>query len=139
MRPGEYGRDRVPVTGHALDIPQRLKELDERYFIVLNTRAQKYEIHYEQPWGDTLECVLPYEALDERTIRHVREHDIRRRDELVREMEEHNRRMEEAAVKNYLDEAAERTREAFQYVRRRTDREEIPPELTRTGKERGNG
>ena len=40
MREGEYGKGRVPVVSHALDIPARLKELDEGYFVMLNRKTQ---------------------------------------------------------------------------------------------------
>ena len=54
----------------------RLKELDPGYLILLNTVTQKFEVHHEAAVGGTLECVLPYDELDERTIRHVRQHRI---------------------------------------------------------------
>ena len=130
MREGEFGRGRVPVVSHALDIPARLKELDEGYFVMLNVRTQKFEIWREDGEEGVLECVLPYGELDERTIRHVREHRIERMQELIREAEEHNLRLETEAKKRWLDEAGERTREAIRYLDRRPGLEKIPAELT---------
>lgn len=129
MREGEYAPGRIPVTSHALDIPGRVKELDGRLFIMLNTRTQKYEIHSASETGSTLECVLPYEALDERTVRHVRRHRIERTEELAREVEEHNARLEEDERRRWLAAAGERTAEALKYLRGRTDTDEIPKEL----------
>ena len=131
MREGEYGRDRVPVTSHALDIPQRLKELDEGYFMMLNVRTQRYEVWHGSGGEGVLECVLPYEALDERTVRHVREHRVERMEELIREVEAHNARLEEEAKRSWLTQAGERTYEAFSYLRKRTGEDEIPVELLR--------
>ena len=129
MREGEYGRDRIPVTGNALDIPQRLKEMDEGYFVMFNVRHQKYEIWHGSGSGGVLECVLPYDALDARAIRHVREHRIERQEELIREVEAHNRLLEQNLKKQWLEQAGERTREAVRYLRNRTDTDEIPKEL----------
>ena len=130
MREGEYGRDRVPVVSHAMDIPERLKELDEGYFVMLNRRTQKFEVWHRGDGEGTLECVLPYEALDERAVRHVREHRIERMEQLAREIEEHHARLEEEVKKKWLEDAAARTREAFAYLRNKgTD--EIPEELAR--------
>lgn len=129
MREGEYGKGRVPVVSHALDIPARLKELDERYFVMLNTDTQKYEIHCAGADEMTLECVLPFGELDERSIRYAREHRMERMEEILREMEAHNRSVEEKARKTWLREAGERTMEAVKYLKNRTDTDEIPKEL----------
>lgn len=130
MREGECARDRVPVVSHALDIPQRLKELEPGYFVILNTRTQKYEVHH----GDgqnTLECVLPYDELDERTVRHVRKHRMERLEALVREVEAHNRRLEEEAARAFLEDAGQRTKEAVRYLSNNSRTDEIPKELMR--------
>ena len=129
MREGEYGRDRVPVVSHAMDIPARLKEMDEGYFVMLNSRTQRYEIWHRGEGEGMLECVLPYQELDERTIRHVREHRMERMQALIAEIEAHNRRLEEEAKRKWLDEAGERTKEAFRYLRKRETEEEIPEEI----------
>lgn len=128
MRAGEYAKDRVPVVSHALEIPERLRELDPAYFIMLNTRTQKYEVHYgEGP--NTLECVLPYETLDERTVRHVRSHRIERLETLAKEIEEHNRRLEEKTTRSFLEDAGQRLGDAAKYLQNNTKTDEIPKEL----------
>lgn len=131
MREGEYGRDRVPVVSHAMDIPERLKELDEGYFVMLNVRTQKFEVWHRGGGEGMLECVLPYDGLDERAVRHVREHRMERMEQLLREIEAHNERLEEEEKRRWLDEAGERTREAFRYLRNRSGTDEIPEELMR--------
>lgn len=136
MREGEYGRDRVPVVSHALDIPARLKELDEGYFVMLNVKTQKFEVWHEGGGAGVLECVLPYDSLDERAVRHVREHRIERMDALIREIEAHNERLEEEAKRKWLQAAGDRTKEAFDYLRHKPGQEEIPGELIGKGEER---
>lgn len=121
--------NRVEIKSHALDIPARLQELDEHYRIYLNTKSQKYEVFYKESNGCVLECVLPYDELDERTIRHVIKHRIERVHELEREVEEHNRRLEQRAERQWLNEAADRTKEALNYLRRNEKTDEIPKEL----------
>lgn len=131
MRSGEYGRDRVPVVSHAMDIPERIRELDEGYFVMLNVKTQRFEIWHRGEGEGVLECVLPYEALDERAVSHVRQHRIERMEQLIREIEEHNARLEAEAKKKWLDEAGEKTKEAFDYLRNKSGAEEIPEELMR--------
>ena len=128
-RAGEFWRDRIPVVSHALDIPARLKELDPNYVVMFNAATQKYEIHYGESGWSTLECVLPYDELDERAIRHVREHRIERMEAIVREMEEHNRRIEEEAYRSMMDKAEQQTKEAMKYLRNNSKTDEIPKEL----------
>ena len=129
MREGEYGRDRIPVVSHAMDIPARLKEMDEGYFVMLNRKTQRFEVWHRGDGEGMLECVLPYGELDERTVRHVREHRMERMAELMREIEEHNARIEEEAKKAWLKRAEERTREAFGYLKNKAAEDEIPQEL----------
>ena len=136
MREGEYGRGRIPVVSHAMDIPDRIRELDKGYFVMFNTKIQKYEVWHRGDGEGVLECVLPYDGLDERAVRHVREHRLERMEQLIREIEEHNARLEAEAQKKWLDEAGDRTKEAFDYLRRRSDIHEIPAELLR---EKGEG
>lgn len=131
MREGEFGRDRVPVVSHAMDIPARLKELDKGYFVMLNVKTQRFEVWHRGDGEGMLECVLPYDGLDERAVRHVREHRMERMEELIREIEEHNARLEEEARRSWLEKAGERTREAFSYLRNKPGEEEIPEELLR--------
>lgn len=129
MREGGYGRNRIPVVTHALDIPERLKELDEGYFVMLNTVTQRFEIWHRGDGEGALECVLPYDALDERAVRHAREHRTERLEQLVGEIEAHNLRIEEKAKRDWLEEAGMRTKEAFDYLRNKSGRDEIPEEL----------
>ncbi len=129
MREGEYARNRVPVVSNALNIPERLKEMDEGYFVMFNTAVQRFEIWHRGSGEGILECVLPYDALDARALRHVREHRIERQEQLMREVEEHNRLLEEQMKRDWLQKAGERTREAVRYLKRRTDTDEIPKEL----------
>jgi len=129
VREGEFAAGRVPVVSHAMDIPRRLKEMDEGYFVMFNVRLQKFEVWHRDTGDGVLECVLPYEELDERTVRHVREHRMERMEALIREIEEHNRRLEERAQREWLEAGAVRTKEAIMYLKNKSAVDEIPKEL----------
>ena len=131
MRAGEYGRDRIPVVTHVMDIPERIRELNEGYFVMFNKQTQKFEVWHGDGREGVLECVLPYDALDERAVRHIRQHRMERMEQLIREIEEHTARLEADAQKKWLDEAGAKTKEAFDYLRRRSGIDEIPTELLR--------
>ena len=125
----KYAKDRIEIRTHALDIPDRVRALDERLTIMLNRKTQRYEIWRSEPDGATLECVLPYDQLDARTVGHVRAHRIERLEMLQREIEEHNRRLEEKTRRAWLEKAGELTREAVKYLNGKADKDEAPDEL----------
>lgn len=74
-----------------LGVARRLKSIDDGYFVFLNYRTGKLEVHNKKNGANTLCLVLPYDALDERTVRRVRETRIERADELVAEIERSQR------------------------------------------------
>lgn len=66
-----------PIFQSVYGIPERLKEYDPNFFLVFNTRTQKYEIHsLENPFS-TFCLTLPYDQLDVRSLRHLWKNDIR--------------------------------------------------------------
>ena len=128
-REGEYARDRIPVTSHVTDIPARLKEIAPGYFVMLNTRTQRYEIHDSaQPFG-TLACALPFDALDARALDYARRYHVSRLMETAREVDACNERLERDAQARLMDRAAQKTREAVNYLKHKTDTDTIPKEL----------
>ena len=128
-REGEFAEGRIPVTSHATDIPARLKEIRPEYFIMLNTRTQRFEIHDAGQRDGTLACVLPFDALDARALEYARRYHVSRLAETAREIDDFNERLEREAQKRHLDRAADRTREALNYLKDRTDTDIIPKEL----------
>ena len=128
-REGEYAPNRIPVLSNATDIPARLKALRASWFVMFNTRSQRFEIHdAAQPEG-TLACALPFDALDARAIEYARRYRVARLEETAREVEAFNERLEREARRDYLNRAADKTREALNYLRNKADTDAIPKEL----------
>lgn len=113
-REGINDEERVAVTGDALDIVERLKELYDGYFVMLNRRTQKYELHVSGQ-RCTLGCEFPFETLDARAIEYARRHERERIDEYMREMEKEEIR-EEARKAGRIREAAERMADGLAYL-----------------------
>lgn len=68
----------IPIFSHVHDIPRRVHQYDESFFVVFNKHNQKYEIHSLDYQGDnTISCTIPYDELDSRTLDHLWENDIR--------------------------------------------------------------
>jgi len=128
-REGEFAAGRIPVTSHVTDIPARLKALAPGYFVMFNTRAQRFEIHDAAQRGGTLACVLPFDALDSRAVEYARRYHVSRLAETAGEVDAFNERLEREAREKYLERAAGKTREALTYLEKRTDTDIIPKEL----------
>jgi hypothetical protein len=107
-----------PIFSHVFDIPKRVYEYDNSFFVVFNTRNQRYEVHsLDYPGEDTISVTVPYKNLDERTLRHIYRNDIRvhgmeifRRLELAEEKEE---KRKERETKNFTEDFAREHQSAF--------------------------
>ena len=87
-------------------IVQRLKEIEPTYFVALNYKTGRFELHAQNRRGGTLALTLPFESLDERTVRFVRQTRSERLKELIRETEEHNARIARQETQKIIDKAA---------------------------------
>ncbi len=86
-----------PIFTSTLEIPERLREMDPNYFLVFNTKTQKYEVHNLAHKGNTYGVTIYYEELDYRTLYITRASDLRVRGKnLFREIDEHNERLEKS-------------------------------------------
>lgn len=77
------------IEGDLFGICDRLKSIDDGYYIFLNYKTGKFEVHNSKD-AVTLCMVLPYDRLDERTVRRVQRTRAEKIDELVKAMDEHN-------------------------------------------------
>lgn len=84
------------IEGDLFGIANRLKSIDESYFIVYSYRRRRFEVHSSAQRGNTLALVLPYDRLDERTVRLVLETRVQRRKEFFAEMERANAALEKS-------------------------------------------
>lgn len=97
------------MTGRVIDddmfgVARRLKGIDDGYFVFLNYKTGKFEIHNRRD-SPSLCLVLPYETLDERTVNKVLYTRAERVEKIVADMERENRRLEAEAVSAQLQKA----------------------------------
>ena len=99
---GKNMKNQMTIFSDTYFISQRLKEIDESYFIVFNFDKGKFEIHSSSQVGNTYCLTVPYKTLDERTLDLVRKTHHTNLDNLVKEMERQNeedlKRKEKEAV-----------------------------------------
>ena len=92
-------------------IANRLKEIDDKYFVVYNTKVNRYEVHNGRNVGDTLSVVCPYDELDARMLRLVKRTRVERATSLLAEMEANNKKLEDASKEKVMENAADRAKE----------------------------
>ncbi|MBD5131952.1 MAG: hypothetical protein HDT28_05105 [Clostridiales bacterium] len=80
---------------------RRLKSIDDGYYVFRNYKTGKFEVHNSKD-KNTLCLVLPYDTLDERTVRHVLYTRADRLEQNLKIMDEQNRKAEERERKNAI-------------------------------------
>ncbi len=94
------------------DIIKRLKEIDKDYFVVYNLNRKTFELHNRAQEEGTFCLTLPFDTLDERTIDLTLRTQSFKRDELIKELDAENERLEKTRKRNILNEMEARLYES---------------------------
>lgn len=89
----------VKIEKDLFSICDRLKEIDGRYELFRNTVAHRFEVYIEK----ALQFVVPFQRLDARTLEFARKTRVERREQIVREIDERNARLEKQKEKEILE------------------------------------
>lgn len=81
------------VEGDLFDITERIREIDESYFILRERKSGRLEVHSRAQKGSTLALVLPRKRLDCRDLEYVRRTRSERKRALLEEMRLENERL----------------------------------------------
>lgn len=87
------------IDGDLYDVSSRLKGVDERYDLYRNRRTNKFEVYI----GRALQFAVPFDKLDARTIVYAKKTRVERLEQLLAEIEIHNRRIDEENVRRTVD------------------------------------
>lgn len=93
------------ITDDLFGVCDRLKAIDDGYFVFLNYKTGKFEVHNRHDAPRTLCLVLPFDRLDERTVRRVLYTRAERIKEMTERMERENKRTEERMRKKAVETA----------------------------------
>lgn len=106
-----------PIFTSVHNIPERVYEYDQSFFVVFNTKLQRYEIHCTEHFPTTHAVTIPYKELDIRTLRHLWYNDIRvQGDKVLKKAVQFEERYEEAKErerKNEIESVAREMKSAF--------------------------
>ena len=93
-------------------ITERLKEIDNGYFVVFNTNSEKFEIHHKDQGLNTFCLSLPYDCLDERVVDLVEKTQIEHIEKLIAEIDKENERKEAQKNKEIINKLKENLNES---------------------------
>lgn len=128
---GQYDAYRVPVLTNVYGIPERLRELDDGYFVMMSRATGRFEVHHNG-MGDahSYQLTVPYSELDARTVEYVRRTHVEHINEI----------MQEAARQNYLasmedshamDARSQQAKEILRYMKNHESITDVPKEAFR--------
>ena len=97
----------IELTHDVYEISKRIKKIDKDYYVVYNTSKHKFEIHNSSQQGSSYCVTIPYENLDERTLKYVRSTMSTNIDEILDKIENDNKLREStnktSAFSNIVD------------------------------------
>lgn len=97
-------------------IPERLREIDQGYFVVFNHKNSSFEIHHKDGLpNDSFQLWIPFKELDQRTIDRVLETRIENSKALMALMERQNEKLEEDAQKKSDEITEDISRDIYRY------------------------
>lgn len=98
---------KIKIMQDVYNISKRIKFIDRYYYVVYDTSKHKFEVHNSQQLATTYCLTLPYNQLDERTLKYVRQTQTANIDEILDKIENDNNSLESVnesnAYSNMLD------------------------------------
>ncbi len=85
----------IEIKNDAYFISQRLKDIDQSYYLVFNVIKGKYEVHSSRQAGCSYCLTSPYEGLDERLIELTRQTRSENIKHLLAKIDEENAKLEQ--------------------------------------------
>lgn len=95
----------IRIKNDLFDIVERLRAIDSDYYIVYNVVTGKFELHSER-CRPSLQLILPYSALDKRTIDYVLKTRIEKIIDEIKAIDEFNAALEDKRITQAIDKSA---------------------------------
>ncbi len=92
----------IELKHDALFVSERLKEIDESYYLVFNTIKGKYEVHSNAQNGCPYCLTWPNQGLDERLVELTKKTRRENLNELLKEIDKENEKIEKQNIKKQM-------------------------------------
>ena len=90
---------KIKIYDDVFEITKRIKEIDEGYFIVFDTKKARYELHNCNQINSYC-LTVPYDNLDSRLIDDILYTGISNIDNIIRDIDNNNTKLEQDVEKN---------------------------------------
>lgn len=102
-------KNQIVLDSDPLFICERLKEVDKSYYVVYDFSKNKFEVHSSEQRGGSYCFTVPFDTLDERAITFAKKTSVLRQDEVIKEIDLENQKLE----RNIQKKAVERLKEVI--------------------------
>ena len=106
---------KIKIESDVFDIAKRVLDIDKNYFILFDTKKNKYELHrYNQ--GSTYCLTCPYDNLDSRFLDLIYLTDVRFIDKIVDDIDKNNEIVEKKAKDSISNQSDYMLREIYAFA-----------------------
>ena len=106
---------KIKIESDVYDIVDRIKEIDEGYFIIYNTKSRCFELHnYNQ--ADTYCLRIPYDCIDERVIDLIYNSLSSNIDVIIENIDNNNELIEKKNMESIRDVSDYKVREVYKFA-----------------------
>lgn len=112
---------KIRIYSDLYDVCDRVKEIHPDYEIYYDTAVKRYEVFAK----GKLQVACPYEKLDARLIDYLYKTRIERLDEIMKEIDEENLKIEVAKAKELKDKVDYKSKSVFEYLKKHPDARKV--------------
>ena len=105
---------KIKIESDVFNIINRIKEIDDGYFILYNTNSKKFEVH-NQKNINTYCLTIPYSSLDSRTIELIHKTSIKHYDKIIEELNDDNEKYRKKEIEKIKEINDYKVREILKY------------------------
>ena len=87
---------KLQILHDMFNISKRIRNIDRNYYVVFNISKQKFEVHNSSQIGSSYCLTIPYDKLDERTLKLVLKTKSANIEEILEKIENDNNILENA-------------------------------------------
>jgi hypothetical protein len=106
---------KIELKTNVFNIPERLRDIDDGYFVMFDTTRQKYEVHNKYNRGGSYCLTVPHDELDARTIDLVQQTRLENAKKIIEEFEKQEAYLHESNRKQWNDYIETSAKELFKY------------------------
>lgn len=106
--------NKILIKSDVFNINERIKQIDDGYFIIFDVFKKHFEIHNEKQIKNSY-CLTWKKELDSRVLEYVEKTIIKNSEKILSEIEENNKKVESESNKNIADKTEFMFKEIYKY------------------------